>query len=171
MKKLILSLIVAAPLSMFATGLSFQTLNPTVGDVFQSDGSIFGPGANITFGITTYDAAGSAGKSFTEIQADFTQYAVAAVQTSGDMTASIAAGTLAAGAHIWGIIDEGAQYDAFYLGSAPSLGVLAGIPSAATAVYGSKVGNDLYSIPEPSSAALLAGLLALGSVMLRRRAA
>ena len=171
MKKLILSLIVAAPLSVFATGLSFQTLNPTVGDVFQSDGSIFGPGANINFGITTYDAAGSAGKSFAEIQTDFTQYAVAAVQSTGDMTASIGAGTLAAGAHIWAIADEGAEYGAFYLGSAPSLGVLAGIPSAATAVYGSKVGNDLYTVPEPSSAALLAGMLALGSVMLRRRAA
>ena len=176
MKKLILSLIVAAPLSVFATGLSFQTLNPAVGDIFQEDGSIFVPDASIDFGITTYDAAGAAGKDFATIQSEFTSYSSGNFDAVGDVFGSIPAGTLAPGAHVWAIIDEVdafGEYGAFYLGSTPSLGVLAGTPAVSTAVIGSKVGNNLYTVavPEPSTAGLLAGLLALGSVMLRRRAA
>jgi hypothetical protein len=173
MKKLILSLIVAAPLSVFATGLSFQTLAPTVGDIFQSDGSIFATTASIDFGITAYDAAGAAGKDFATIQSEFTSSVSSNFVGGGNVTGAISAGALAAGAHVWAIIDEGAQYGAFYLGSTPSLGVLASNPQVATAVVGvsTKVGNNLYTIPEPSTAGLLAGLLALGSVMLRRRAA
>jgi hypothetical protein len=173
MKKLILSLIVAAPLSVFATGLSFQTLAPTVGDIFQSDESIFATTASIDFGITAYDAAGAAGKDFATIQSEFTSSVSSNFDGAGNVTGAISAGVLAAGAHVWAIIDEADEYGAFYLGSTPSLGVLASNPQVATAVIGTKVGNNLYTVavPEPSTAGLLAGLLALGSVMLRRRAA
>ena len=69
----------------------------------------------------------------------------------------------------WGVVTS-STFSTPELG-APTVSFTSSPDKWDTAVVGTLTATSFTLVPEPSSAALLAGLLALGSVMLRRRAA
>lgn len=167
----LITLSLLAPVASFATGLSFQTLNPTVGDVRDSAGAAFASGTVASFGSISADT--SSFSSFAEYASAFTSLGSNTFNAAGELTGptTLGAGNVAAGTNLWLLIDTGTQQGAFSLGTTPSLGVLVANPSTATAGWGTKVGNNLQTaiVPEPSTYAMFAGALALGYVMIRRR--
>ena len=162
------ALALLTPLASFATGLSFQTFAPTAGEVRTSSGAAFASGTSVSFG-TMGDTTGFT--TFDQYDGVFTSLTTGTINVNGDLSASIAAGSVAAGTALWLVIDSGTEQGVFSLGTAPSLGVLSSFPASATALVGSNVGNDIRTavVPEPSTYAMFAGALALGYVMIRRR--
>jgi len=179
--KNILTLVAIAtlPYNAVATGLSFQTLAPTVGDIVQSDDSTsISLSAVVSFGTITGDA--STFTSFTDYTSSFSLLGSGTVGPAAlnNVTGSIASGSLAEGVELWMLVDDTAigSVGAFFLGSTPGLGLLVSTPTSAVAGAGgtwSSTGNNLQLsvVPEPSTYAALSGLLALGYVMVRRRRA
>tara|TARA_B110000093_G_C12855979_1_gene361380 strand:+ start:447 stop:995 length:549 start_codon:yes stop_codon:yes gene_type:complete len=170
--------IAALPFSAFATGLSFQTLAPTVGDILQADDSTaISLAASVTFGTVAGDAGTFT--SFADYTGAFATLATGALSAGAvtEVTGSIVSGSLAGGVDLWMLVtDTNGANGAFYLGATPGLGFLVGTPSTAVAGAGgtwSATGSNvqLSAVPEPSTFAALAGLCALSFVMVRRRRA
>lgn len=166
----LLALTLLTPIASFATGLSFQTLSPVAGEVRTSSGANFASGTTINFGTMTSTTGFT---TFDQYNGAFTSLTTATVTAAGDFSASIAAGNVAAGTGLWLVISAGTEQGVFSLGTAPSLGSLSSFPANATAVIGSNVGSNIQTVstvvPEPSTYAMFAGVLALGYVMIRRR--
>ena len=165
------TLMLLAPIAAFATGLSFQTLASTAGEIRTSSGGTFSSTTSASFGSISVSTSGFT--SFSDYSDAFTSLGVNTFTATGDLLSptTIGAGNIAAGTSIWLLIDTGTEQGAFSLGTTPSLGVLVSNPGVSTAGWGSKSGNNLLTtaVPEPSTYAMLAGALALGYVMIRRR--
>lgn len=170
------------PLSLSATGLSFQTINPAVGDVLTSTSTELPLSTSLRFGTlgANLDFSGAAGfATYSDFNSAFTSVITATVTeaTPNNFNASILAGGLAANTNLWMLVDDGVEQGVFYAGITPGLGQLVVTPQTialgtggAAIAIGSSSGNDLNLVPEPSSFALLAGCFGLAWVMVRRRA-
>ena len=170
--KLIIASLLTASASLFATGLSFST-SETVGQFVNSGGSTLADGSLFRFGTLSNTAVGL---DIATYEAAFAQLGTASV-ASGEVVALAAPGTIAAGTTLYGIIYAGSSTadsnsSVFEIGTTPAFGLTIANPSTvSTMLKGTKSGNNIVVVPEPSTAGLIAGILALSSVMLRRRAA
>jgi hypothetical protein len=190
MKKFSFSLFfvaLTAPFSLFATGLSFQTLNPSVGDVLTSTSSEIDLSSSVRFGTLTGNVDYATGigsySTYADFNTAFTSLVTASVieSTPNNLTASASAGDLSASLNLWVLIDTGSEQGVFYSGVTPGLGQLVVTPQliaagtgSANVAIGSFSGNNMLTavpVPEPATYAALAGLCALGAVMVRRRRA
>ncbi|ADE55386.1 PEP-CTERM sorting domain-containing protein [Coraliomargarita akajimensis] len=170
LKKIILSALI--PAAGFATGVNFQT---TLGDVLLADNSTtLENGALLRIGtMSTSDFTG-----FTTIgdyEGVFSELGTSSF-SGGEASLVLLPGATTAGTALYGIAYAGAtsgnaESAVFYLGDAPDLGLLSSTPSGSTVLYGTKTDNNinLAAVPEPSTAAALAGIAALGYVVARRR--
>lgn len=176
--RIILSLLTTLLIShVNGTGLSFQTLNPTVGDILKADNSTtLDDGALFRFGTVTDDDF-TGFTSITQYEAVFTQLG-SNTFSGGEVTGVLSTGSVAGNVDLYGIVYSGSsladpESAFFFIGTTPALSSLSGAPISSTVLYGSKVGNNINLapavIPEPSTFAAIAGLLALGWVMARRR--
>ncbi len=174
------SLIVASlPNLSFGTGLSFQTLAPTVGDILTSTQEELNVGVSALFGSLSGNLDPSGTGAFTSFSQFSTGFDIVSTSlfiesTPNDVSTSVAPGTLTPGLNLWLLIDNGTEQGAFYLGETPSLGSLVSNPQLVLESdigLGSKSGNSLLlnAVPEPSTYAALAGLSVLGFAMVRRR--
>jgi hypothetical protein len=181
MKKQTLLLVLSSilfPLLSFGTGLSFQTLAPTAGEILTSGGEVIVAPQSADFGTLSgnLDLSDTGSfTSFTDYSGIFSSLTTVSFNSSGDLLASTGdnAPGYGQGTNVWLLIDTGVEQGAFYLGSTPELGVLTSTPTLAGGPgWGSSSGGNLLlqPVPEPSSFALLSGLLALGWVATRRRA-
>ena len=134
----LLAISLLAPVAAFATGLSFQTLAPTAGEIRTSAGAAFASGTVASFGSISADT--SSFTSFDEYSAAFTSLGTNSITAAGDLTGptTLGAGNISAGTSVWLLIDTGTEQGAFNLGTTPSLGVLVANPGTATVGWGSK---------------------------------
>lgn len=181
MKKILsITSLLSLPIAVFATGLNFQTVFPSAGDILTSTGGPIDVGTTARFGTLTGNldfASAIAGLNtyddfsgvFQEIgTADFTAASPSNLFFDRPATSD------ASGINYWLLIDQSSsEQGVFFLGQTPNLGQLSSNPSSISQIaIGSDDGDNvrLQAVPEPSAFALIAGSLGLAWVMVRRRA-
>ena len=167
--------------SAFATGLNFQTLAPSAGDILQSGGTEIGLATSVRVGTLTGNVNfdDSTFTTFAEYDSAFTLTAGVGTSvlesTPNNVLATADAGNIASSLNLWMLVEDGAEQGVFYLGATPALNQLISTPAliagAGDVAVGTIDGVNLRLVPEPSTYAALAGICALGAVALRRRRA
>ena len=165
----LLALTLALPIASFATGLNFNTYNPSLGDILKANGSKFG-----STDIASFGTLSSTLGDFSTLSSNFTSLGTSNFTAAGELLAPTtmrAPSTVSPSTAIFILIDSSdGEQGVFSMGTTPTVGLLSATPSTMTAIHGSDTGINLNTVvPEPSTYAMLAGALALGYVMIRRR--
>jgi hypothetical protein len=172
---------IVLPSVSFATGLSFQTLAPSAGDILTSISSEIDLTSTVRFGTLSGNANFASGTSaystFSAYDSAFTSLLTGNVVegTPNNITGTASSGTFSAGLNLWLLVGSGSEFGVYFVGETPSLSSLSSNPQAiisnATIALGNSSGSNLLLVPEPSAYAAIAGLMTLGFVMVRRRRA
>jgi hypothetical protein len=183
MKYLLILVTVIAPLALYATSANF-TVNTDW--VYDGDGSTLitkSNGAEYTAVGILGDISSVDTSSLSAFQSGISSLATGTLSlvpipaipnvwmSAVDAAVAVASASLLiynnSDSANWGVISS----STFPTGMGPYTLSFTTTDKFDTAVVGTLTATSFTLVPEPSSAALLAGLLALGSVMLRRRAA
>lgn len=179
---------IATSLSSFGAVSVNLIANSSTGLYLSSSGAAL-PGAEIRYGY--FDSTGVDFSNYSDVADSFSQLGTTNLDSTGSLFSIgnshpippaseepqpqsqltvwvFSEATGSASSSEWGLFTSSSWIMPTDLGLASLTSSLIGETGV---IYGSKVGNNYHLVPEPSTYAMLAGALALGYVMVRRRKA